>query len=210
MNLDLILAACGAYMLGSIPFGLVVTRLAGLGDIRQIGSGNIGATNVLRTGKKWLAALTLLLDMSKGFAAVFITSHSLTQMSWNLLATKLAALCVVLGHMYPIWLRFKGGKGVATILGAFAAIYPPLFAFCAAMWLAVFALKRVSSLSAIVSFALAPVFLYALHLLYTDELARSLLPIVFLLSFMAIYKHKPNIERLLDGTEPAFSTKGKS
>jgi acyl phosphate:glycerol-3-phosphate acyltransferase len=141
---DQIPAAVIGYLLGSIPFGLVLSRLAGYGDIREIGSGNIGATNVLRTGSKVLAALTLVLDLGKGFAAAALTRH------WGEPAALLAGFAAVLGHLYPVWLGFRGGKGVATALGVLAAIAWPVAVIAAAIWLAVAFRTRYSSLAALV------------------------------------------------------------
>src|SRR5690348_10222140 len=141
--LTFILTAALAYLLGSIPFGLVLTRLAGYGDIRRIGSGNIGATNVLRTGSKGLAAVTLLLDLVKGAAAVMLAK------SWAADAALVAAGCVILGHMFPIWLGFRGGKGVATAFGVLIPLAWPVALVAALLWLAVALLFRYSSLASL-------------------------------------------------------------
>jgi len=178
------------YLLGSIPFGLLLTKAAGLGDIRTIGSGNIGATNVLRTGKKGLAAATLLLDGGKGAAAVLIAravaGHD---------AALWAGLGAVLGHLFPVWLRFKGGKGVATGYGVLIAVAWPVGLAAGAAWLIVAALSRWSSLAALVSFALAPFLAWAL----ADASVAVLTAVIAVLIFV---RHHANIRGLVSGTEP--------
>jgi len=184
------------YLLGSIPFGLVLTRLAGLDDIRKIGSGNIGATNVLRTGHKLLALLTLTLDILKGTVAVWLSFTSA-----NAFVILVTALFAVLGHMYPIWLKFKGGKGVATTLGVIIALMPPLgFSLCA-LWCVTAGIFRISSLAALTAFAAAP--LLALFWIGDENLA-FLSGVIALLVF---WKHKENIQRLLKGEEPRIGEK---
>lgn len=181
-------AALAGYLLGSIPFGLLLTHLAGLGDIRAIGSGNIGATNVLRTGKKALAALTLLLDGAKGAGAVLLAGQMGPDMA------VLAGAGAVVGHLFPIWLRFKGGKGVATGLGVLlASAFPAGLAACAT-WLAVAALFRYSSLAALVSFALSPLYAWLLDDPQQAQLAAFIALLVFL-------RHHANIRRLVKGEE---------
>jgi glycerol-3-phosphate acyltransferase PlsY len=176
------------YVLGSIPFGLLLTRAAGLGDIRAIGSGNIGATNVLRTGNKGLAAATLILDGLKGFAAVWIVA------GFGPLAAIAAAVGAVLGHMFPVWLRFKGGKGVATTLGVMWGLSWPVGAITCAAWLAIAATFRYSSLAALFSIVIGAVVAW-LTLDWRVALAISLLvPLVWV-------RHHENIARLLNGTE---------
>lgn len=182
------------YLLGSIPFGLVLTRLAGLGDIRQIGSGNIGATNVLRTGNKPLAALTLVLDGGKGAAAVFATAYLFPSL------TAPVAVAAVLGHLFPVWLRFHGGKGVATTLGALLALAWPVGLLACGTWLLCAALFRYSSLSSLLSLALSPLYAYFL----ADQ------PIMIaagLLAALLFYRHKDNIRRLLSGEETKIGQK---
>ncbi len=193
-----VLIAAFAYLLGSIPFGLLLTRLAGLGDIRSIGSGNIGATNVLRTGRKGLAAATLLLDGGKGWLAVaWIQKYGHGGVA-------LAALCVVLGHLFPIWLRFKGGKGVATGLGVFYALAWPIGAISCAAWLLTALVLRISSLSALVAYASAPVSAWFLtHSWQTTVLAGIIAVLVY-------WKHGANIRRLLSGTEPRIGKKASA
>jgi acyl phosphate:glycerol-3-phosphate acyltransferase len=185
----LALGAVLAYLLGSIPFGLVVTRLAGHGDIRRIGSGNIGATNVLRTGSKGLAALTLLLDAGKGAVAVLLARQFGPDMA------ACAAAFVFLGHLFPVWLRFKGGKGVATSLGILLAYLWPVGLAAAATWLAVALLTRYSSLAALAATVLAPA--------YAWLVARAFRPteVVTFLAVLVVLRHHANIRRLITGSE---------
>jgi len=188
------LACLLGYLLGSIPFGLILTRLGGAGDIRQIGSGNIGATNVLRTGRKGLAAATLLLDGFKGAAAVLLAAN------WPLLAQNhhaglWAGLFAVIGHMFPIWLRFRGGKGVATGLGvALAACWPEGALMCV-IWLVGAKVTKISSASALAAFVASPFLAW----IFTGP-AHALLALVVTLLVLA--RHHANIRRLLAGTEP--------
>ena len=188
-------ALAGGYLLGSIPFGLVLTRAAGLGDVRDIGSGNIGATNVLRTGNKGIAALTLLLDLLKGTAAVLI-GHAIGALGGvAILASLVAGLAAFIGHTYPVWLGFKGGKGVATYIGILLGLnWPGALAFCS-VWLLVAILSRYSSLSAIVAAVVTPIWL-----LTVGDYATAIL--AALLSVLLIYKHRANIHRLVAGEEP--------
>ncbi len=183
------------YALGSIPFGLLLTRLAGGGDIRAIGSGSIGATNVLRTGRKGLAAATLLLDGGKGAAAVllgfWLGGHQ---------AGLWAGGGAVLGHLFPVWLGFRGGKGVATGLGVLLAAAWPVGALACLTWLVVAKLARISSLSALVAFALAPLFAWALADGGAVKLSLAIAVVVFA-------RHHANIRRLLAGTEPRIGRK---
>jgi acyl phosphate:glycerol-3-phosphate acyltransferase len=178
------------YALGSIPFGLLLTRAAGLGDIRGIGSGNIGATNVLRTGRKGLAGATLLLDGAKGVAAVLLAA-------W--LGGPQAGLWAgggaVLGHLFPVWLGFRGGKGVATGLGVLLASAWPVGILCCAAWLATAKLARISSLAALVAFALAPLFAWALA-------SGGLVKLSLAITVLVFGRHHANIRRLLAGQEP--------
>jgi acyl phosphate:glycerol-3-phosphate acyltransferase len=177
------------YLLGSIPFGLLLTRAAGLGDIRKVGSGNIGATNVLRTGRKELAAATLLLDALKGFAAVWV-AHQVGE-----LAAVGAAAGAVLGHMFPVWLSFKGGKGMATTLGVMWGLAWPVGAIACAAWLVFAAIFRYSSLATLLSVVVAPIAAWFL----TDSRVATLLTLLVPLVWA---RHHANISRLLKGTEP--------
>ena len=183
------------YLLGSVPFGLLLTRAAGLGDVRQSGSGNIGATNVLRTGNKGLAALTLLLDALKGSAAVLIAAK------WGSEAALFAGVGAFLGHVFPIWLRFKGGKGVATFLGILVGFSWKAALVFAATWLAVAFLSRYSSLAALVAAAISPLMLYIVGL---PDFALALL----VLTVLIYIKHAANISRLLAGKESKIGAKG--
>ncbi len=182
-------AILAGYLIGSIPFGLILTRLAGLGDLRAIGSGNIGATNVLRTGNKGLAALTLLLDIGKGALAVLLAARYGPDMA------VLAGGGSMVGHVAPVWLGFKGGKGVATALGVLLAIAWPVGCLAALTWVATAALTRISSLSALIAIAAAPVYAYALADPQRAELALFIAVLVWL-------RHYENIRRLLKGEEP--------
>ena len=185
------------YLLGSIPFGLLLTRFAGVGDIRGIGSGNIGATNVLRTGRKELAAATLLLDGLKGVVAVLIARALAGQE-----VAMLAGLTAVLGHLFPVWLRFKGGKGVATGLGVLIAAAWPIGVVACAVWLLVAATARLSSLAALAAFASAP---------FTALILRdfSVVKLAFTIAVLVFVRHQGNIRRLLAGTEPRIG-RGKT
>jgi len=191
----LIAAAVFGYLLGSIPFGLLLTRAAGLGDVRKIGSGNIGATNVLRTGNKKLAAATLLLDALKGTVAVLIAAN------WSHDAAIAAGFGAFIGHLYPVWLGFKGGKGVATYLGVLFGLSGLGALVFAVSWLLVAFLSRYSSLAALVAAVIVPIALYM-----TDQpKAASLLAVMSAIVFI---RHRANISRLLDGTEPRIGSKG--
>ncbi len=183
------------YALGSIPFGLLLTRLAGLGDIRNIGSGNIGATNVLRTGHKGLAAATLVLDALKGTAAVLIAG-----LLGGPMAAMAAGLGAFLGHIFPVWLGFKGGKGVATYIGIlFGLSWPAALGFCA-VWLAVAVLSRYSSLSALAASVVTPLLLWAMGEGQIALLVAGLSALLFI-------KHHANIQRLISGTESKIGAK---
>jgi acyl phosphate:glycerol-3-phosphate acyltransferase len=183
------------YLLGSIPFGLILTKLAGTQDLRSIGSGNIGATNVLRTGKKGLAAATLLGDMLKGTAAVIIAGHL-----WGPNAAMLAGLGAFLGHLFPIWLQFRGGKGVATYIGVLLGLFWPAAAIFGAIWIATAFTSRYSSLSALVASFVTPIFLW-----FFGHLAlASLFSVLTLLLF---WTHRENIKRLQTGTEGKIGQK---
>lgn len=194
----LALVAVGGYLLGSIPFGVILTRAGGAGDVRQIGSGNIGATNVLRTGRKDLALATLLLDAAKGAAALLLARHLFD----SDVAGALAGGAAFLGHLYPVWLRFKGGKGVATFFGLLLAAAWPLGLMAGAAWIAVALLFRISSLSALVAAAAAPAF----ALLPLPALDLPAPPAILTLSvftgLLIWVRHASNIGRLLRGDEP--------
>lgn len=179
------------YVLGLVPFGLLLTKIAGLGDIRGIGSGNIGATNVLRTGRKGLAAATLLLDGAKGAAAVLIARAIVQDDSFVLLA----GLAAVIGHLFPVWLGFKGGKGVATGLGVLIAVAWPIGLVACAVWLLVAATARLSSLAALAAFASAP----CLAAIVEDF---NVVKLAFTIAVLVFVRHQANIRRLLAGTEP--------
>ncbi|MBY0297216.1 MAG: glycerol-3-phosphate 1-O-acyltransferase PlsY [Methylobacterium sp.] len=184
------------YLLGSIPFGLILTRVAGLGDVRAIGSGNIGATNVLRTGRKGLAAATLLGDALKGTAAVLIAGR------FGVPDAALAAgLGAFLGHLFPVWLGFKGGKGVATFIGVLLGLAPLAVLAFAAIWLGLAVLLRYSSASALAASAATPLVLWGL--------GQGRVALLFvILALLLWWKHTPNIRRLMDGTEGRIGQKG--
>jgi len=195
--MSVILAALFGYLLGSVPFGLIITRFAGVGDIRNIGSGNIGATNVLRTGRKGLALATLLLDGGKGAVAVLIVSAFDGSDEWLPLVAGIAA---VLGHNFPVWLRFKGGKGVATTLGVMLAAAPAVGLMTAVAWAIVAAVSRISSLAALVSLALAPLFA-----VMTSERDAALAFLI--LAMLGWIRHRANLKRLAKGEEPRIGVK---
>jgi acyl phosphate:glycerol-3-phosphate acyltransferase len=196
--LTLGLIVVGGYLLGSIPFGMIATRLGGAGDIRKIGSGNIGATNVLRSGRKDLAAITLIGDAGKGVVAVLLARWLTND---NAAAVALAGGAAFVGHLFPVWLKFNGGKGVATFYGVLLTAAWPVGVLAALTWLAMAALFRISSLAALTAAALAPLFAFA-----TDQPY----PMVLLSAFMAVLiyiRHHQNISRLLKGQEPKIGAK---
>ncbi|RWB05648.1 MAG: glycerol-3-phosphate 1-O-acyltransferase PlsY [Mesorhizobium sp.] len=195
MIYSLIPALVFGYVLGSIPFGLLLTRAAGLGDVRKIGSGNIGATNVLRTGNKALAAATLLLDALKGTVAVLIAGHFAPDLAiW-------AGLGAFLGHLFPVWLGFKGGKGVATYLGVLIGLAWQVALIFAVAWLVMAFLFRYSSLAALTAAVIVPI---ALYVLSTPQNAA----LFVVMSIIVFIKHRENISRLLAGTEGKIGAKG--
>lgn len=198
IDVNVLIALVGGYLLGSVPFGLVLTKAAGLGDIRTIGSGNIGATNVLRTGNKPLAAATLLLDGGKGAIAA-LAAGALFGRDPGIAA----GVAAVVGHNFPIWLRFKGGKGVATTLGALIAISWPAGLGACATWLLMAATFRFSSLSALVALAAAPAYAWLIDDTRAATAAAFLAALVWL-------RHTDNIARLLKGEEPKIGRKGRS
>ena len=182
------------YLLGSVPFGLILTRLSGAGDLREIGSGNIGATNVLRTGRKGIAASTLLLDLGKGLLAVWLAWQ------WFPDFPGMAALGAVVGHCFPVWLKFKGGKGVATTMGVTLGLAWPIGAVYAGVWLGMLAITRISSPSGMTAAVAAPV---AALVLGKPELA----PVLAAIAVIVLVLHRANIQRLLTGTEPRVGSK---
>lgn len=186
------------YALGSVPFGLILTRAFGAGDLRTIGSGSIGATNVLRTGRMGLAAGTLLLDAGKGALAVWLAAQ---WWQWWPLAAPIAAFGAIVGHCFPVWLGFKGGKGVATALGIALALAWPVALACAAVWLAVVAVSRVSSLGGMVATLAGPIAAWALG---RPDLVLPLAGI----ALVVLWRHRANIARLSAGTEPRIGLKG--
>ena len=188
MTSEMLFALALGYVLGSIPFGLILTRLGGKGDVRAIGSGNIGATNVLRTGSKPLAALTLVLDCLKATAAILLAQR------WFGEATgPFAAAGTMVGHLYPVWLKFRGGKGVATLLGVLIALLPIAAAIYAAIWV-----LRISSVAGMAAAASAP-----LTAVFID---RSLFPMLLGFALLVLWKHRENIGRLRAGTEPRIGS----
>ena len=186
------------YFLGAIPFGLLFSYLSGAGDVRKIGSGNIGATNVLRTGKKWAAAATLICDGGKGAVAVLAARHFLPPGG-----EIFAALAAILGHLFPVWLGFKGGKGVATFLGVSLALFWPVGLLVAATWLAAALIWRISSLSALIAVALSPAYFFAFG-------ERDYAPLALVLAVLIFFMHRENIRRLLRGEEPRIGKKRAS
>ncbi|MGJ3261217.1 MAG: glycerol-3-phosphate 1-O-acyltransferase PlsY [Rhodospirillales bacterium] len=194
-NMMAAIAAVGGYLLGSIPWGLVLTKMAGMGDIREIGSGNIGATNVLRTGNKFLAFLTLVLDASKGAVAALIF------MQMSELAGIVAAFAAVVGHNFPVWLGFKGGKGVATTLGALLMVSWPVGVLTCCVWLVVASTFKYSSLASIVSIAASP--LIAWKMSSNEDIAYMAAG----LALLSVIRHKDNIRRLIKGEESKIGQK---
>jgi glycerol-3-phosphate acyltransferase PlsY len=183
-----LIAAIAGYLAGSIPFGLILSRVAGIGDIRTIGSGNVGATNVLRSGRKGIAALTLLLDTAKGAAAVLVAAM------WGPGPALLAGLFSVVGHDFPVWLKFRGGKGVATSLGVLLALAWPVALTALAVWIVVAAVFRYSSLAALAALAAAPFLAWWLS-------TPSITAITAILAVLGIARHHTNLKRLLSGAE---------
>lgn len=192
--MDWVYAALLGYLFGSIPFGLLVTRAAGMGDVRQIGSGSIGATNVLRTGRKGLAAATVLLDAGKGVAAVLLAGMLFRDGEF------IAAVAAVVGHCFPLWLRFKGGKGFATAAGACLGLALPVFLICAGVWALAIAVSRISSVSSLIAVTAAPVAAWALEMPTVALTLAAVTAIVFV-------QHRANIARLMRGDEPKIGGK---
>ena len=187
--LSLLLAAVLGYLSGSIPFGLLLTRAAGLGDIRAIGSGNIGATNVLRTGNRWLAAATLVLDAGKAALPVLVARYY-----WGDDAAMVAAIAAFVGHCFPVWLGFRGGKGVAVMIGSLLALAWPVGLIFCAVWLLIAFAQKMSSLAALTAAATAPIFAFVL----VDEWLACAVAVMAILLF---FQHRTNIVRLMAGTE---------
>jgi glycerol-3-phosphate acyltransferase PlsY len=177
-----------------VPFGLLLTRLAGKGDLREIGSGNIGATNVLRTGSKWLAALTLILDCLKATAAILIAQLAIGEFTGPY-----AAAGAMIGHLYPVWLGFRGGKGVATLLGVLIALLWPAALVYAAVWLFLLMTLRISSLAGMTAAVTSPIVAFALQ--------SSYVPMLLGFALLVLWKHRDNIIRLTKGTEPRVGSK---
>lgn len=190
--LPLILAAVLGYLAGSVPFGLLLTRAAGLGDIRKIGSGNIGATNVLRTGNRKVAAATLVLDALKAVVPILIARYF-----WGEDAARVAAAGAFLGHCFPAWLGFKGGKGVAVMIGSLLALNWMVGLIFCAVWLLIAFTRKMSSLAALTAAATAPIFAYVLG-------SERLAVVVLVLALLLFFQHRENIARLLKGTEPTI------
>ena len=198
MTVTLLYAVVLGYLCGSIPFGLLLTRAAGLGDIRTIGSGNIGATNVLRTGNRWLAAATLVLDAAKAALPVLVARYY-----WGENAAMLAAIAAFLGHCFPVWLNFKGGKGVAVMIGSLLALNWLVGLIFCAVWLLIAVARRFSSLAALTAGATAPIFAYVV----VNEWLAGTAAVMALLLF---YQHRANIARLISGTEPRIGSEKKA
>ena len=196
----LLAAAAVGYLLGSIPFGLVLTRAGGLGDIRRIGSGNIGATNVLRTGRKSMAALTLVLDGGKGAVAILVFTP------WEAEIGLIAGFAAVLGHNFPVWLAFKGGKGVATTLGTLLVAAWPVGALACLTWISVAALFRYSSLAALTALVAAPFYAYWLA---GGPQGSKITALASALAVLSVARHHANVRRLLSGEEPRIGRKEK-
>jgi len=197
MTREMLLALALGYLFGSIPFGLILTRLAGKGDVRAIGSGNIGATNVLRTGSKALAALTLVLDCLKATAAILVA-----QLLFGRDTGAFAAAGALVGHLYPVWLKFRGGKGVATFLGVLIALLWPAALVYAAVWLFLLMTLRISSLAGMTAAITAPIVAFALH--------SSYVPMLLGFAVLILWKHRENILRLSKGTEPRVGSRTSS
>jgi len=203
MTREMIFALALGYLLGSIPFGLILTRVAGKGDIREIGSGNIGATNVLRTGSKPLAAATLILDCLKAAVAILL-ARQLFGNAFDDLVERYAAVGAMVGHLYPVWLKFRGGKGVATLLGVLIGFqFWPAAAIYAAIWVVLLLTIRISSVAGMAATISAPISAAFLG-------ARSLLPLLLGFALLVLWKHRENILRLRKGTEPRIGSKTSS
>jgi glycerol-3-phosphate acyltransferase PlsY len=196
--MPLIYAIVLGYLCGSVPFGLLLTRAAGLGDIRDIGSGNIGATNVLRTGNRWVAAATLVLDAAKAALPILVARYY-----WGENAAMLAAIGALLGHCFPVWLNFKGGKGVSVMIGSLLALSWPVGLIFCAVWLVIAFAQKMSSLAALTAAATAPIFAFVV---VNEWLAGAVAAMAILLFF----QHRENIARLMAGTEPRIGSEKKA
>jgi glycerol-3-phosphate acyltransferase PlsY len=197
MDINLFYGALLGYLCGSVPFGLLLTRAAGLGDIRSIGSGNIGATNVLRTGNRWLAAATLVLDAAKAAVPVLFARYY-----WGEDAAMVAAIFAFLGHCFPVWLSFRGGKGVAVMIGSLLALSWPVGLIFCAVWLLIAFARKTSSLAALTAAATAPIFAYVV---VSEWLAGA----VAIMALLLFFQHRTNIARLIAGTEPRIGAEKK-
>ena len=197
MTREMLYVLALGYLLGSIPFGLLLTRLAGKGDLRSIGSGNIGATNVLRTGSRGLALLTLILDCLKATAAILLAKRLFGDESVGAAATG-----AMVGHLYPVWLKFRGGKGVATLLGVLIPLLPIAAGVYAAIWILLLLTVRISSVAGMAAAISAPISALILH--------SSYFPMLLGFSALVLWKHRENIARLTKGTEPRIGTKTSS
>ena len=197
MTREMLYALALGYLFGSVPFGLILTRVGGKGDVREIGSGNIGATNVLRTGSKGLAALTLILDCLKATAAIVVSQRLFGEETGAFAATG-----AILGHLYPVWLKFRGGKGVATFLGVLIALLWPAALVYAAVWIFLLLTLRISSLAGMTAAISAPILALALH--------SSYFPMLLGFALLVLWKHRENISRLKKGTEPRIGPKNSS
>jgi glycerol-3-phosphate acyltransferase PlsY len=197
MTREMLFALALGYLLGSIPFGLLLTRLAGKGDIRNVGSGNIGATNVLRTGNRGLAALTLILDCLKATAAILLAKRLFGDQT-----AAAAASGAMIGHLYPVWLRFRGGKGVATFLGVLIPLLPIAAGVYAAIWVLLLLTIRISSVAGMAAAISAPISALILH--------SSYFPMLLGFAALVLWKHRENIARLTKGTEPRIGTRTSS
>lgn len=194
MNGDILVSVLVGYLCGSVPFGLILIKMAGGGDIRTIGSGNIGATNVLRTGRKLLAAFTLILDAAKGAFSIFICSLFLSDAYFGLVG-----VCAVIGHCYPIWLKFSGGKGVATGLAVIMMLSPISGILFIAIWISIVYLMKYSSLAALTAFVSSSILA-----LFSESIDISIA--IVSITLLALFRHKENIKRLLSGEESKIST----
>jgi glycerol-3-phosphate acyltransferase PlsY len=197
MTREMLFALALGYLLGSIPFGLLLTRLAGKGDIRKVGSGNIGATNVLRTGSRRLAVLTLILDCVKATAAILLAKRLFGDES-----AAAAASGAMIGHLYPVWLKFRGGKGVATFLGVLIPLLPIAAGVYAAIWVLLLLTMRISSVAGMAAAVSAPISALVLH--------SSYFPMLLGFAALVLWKHRENIARLTKGTEPRIGSKTSS